>query len=199
MDFTYESKIIPLPFVNNPPSSFDTIFTVLVQAASYSKKHEQTICFVTFDQPLWQKGREILGNVDPDNDPFNLSCIRLRLGGFHLVMSFLGAVGYIMDGSGLREAFLEIYAENSADKALSGHAYSRAIRGHFLVQLALTHIILSSMELTETDRAQLDALLLDVRKENFAQQLKTKECIDFRTKFIEHVNVLRKKGKTSQH
>lgn len=42
-----------------------------------------------------------------------------------MLMLFLGAIGYIMEGSGLREAFFEIYAENSADKALSGDAYAK--------------------------------------------------------------------------
>lgn len=54
--------------------------------------------------------------VDLGNDPYKLSCIELRLGGFQLLMSDLRAVGFIMEGSGLREAFFEIYAENSADK-----------------------------------------------------------------------------------
>ena len=50
-------------------------------------------------------------------------------------MSFLGSVGFVMEGSGLKEAFNQIFAENSAEKALIGHAFSRAVRGHSLVQM----------------------------------------------------------------
>lgn len=124
----------------------------MVEAAKQCQKQEQKIVFVTFDQPLYHKAHEILASIDLDNDPYNLTSIQVRLGGFHLLMSFLGAIGFIMDGSGLKEAFCEIYAENSSDKALSGHAYARVIRGHFLVQLALSELIFSSMELSDTEK-----------------------------------------------
>jgi hypothetical protein len=49
---------------------------------------------VTFDQPLWQKAVEIaLSDVS-----LNVVC---RLGGFHLLMCFLGSIGSVMSSSGL--------------------------------------------------------------------------------------------------
>lgn len=60
-------------------------------------------------------------------------------------MSFLGSIGYIMGGNGLKEVLSVIFAPNSVDHILSGHAYSRAIRGHTLLQLALAHIILNEL------------------------------------------------------
>lgn len=50
------------------------------------------------------------------------SNVVVGLGGFHLLMSFTGAIGTIMVGSGLKELFCEIFAANSVDKILSGHA-----------------------------------------------------------------------------
>lgn len=76
------SKIIPLPFVNNPPSDLNTIFTVLVDAAEKSIALSQERCIVTFDQPLYWKAREMLSRVDTNNDSHNLSCITVRLGVF---------------------------------------------------------------------------------------------------------------------
>lgn len=47
-------------------------------------------------------------------------------------MSFMGAVGYIMNGSGIKELFNIVYASASVDKMLTGHAYARALRAHIL-------------------------------------------------------------------
>lgn len=74
-----------------------------------------------------------------------LSKIILRLGGFHLLMSFFGAISFIMQGSGLKEVLSLIYAPNSLDKMLNGHAYARAVRAHTLLHLALATIILKEM------------------------------------------------------
>jgi len=49
------SKVITLPFVNLPPSSLDTIYSVLAFAVNECKRYGQQTCFVTFDQPLYEK------------------------------------------------------------------------------------------------------------------------------------------------
>lgn len=48
-----------------------------------------------------------------------------------------------MAGSGLKEVLSTVFAPNSVDKMLTGHAYSRAVRGHLLVQSALVRIVLA--------------------------------------------------------
>lgn len=40
------SKIIPVPFIKNLPSDYDTIFTSLVEAAKQCKKQEQQIVLI---------------------------------------------------------------------------------------------------------------------------------------------------------
>lgn len=74
-------------------------------------------------------------------------------------MSFLGSIGYIMDGSGLKEVLFVIFAQNSVVHILSGHAYSRAIRGHTLLQLALAHIILTELSLNYEQKELLNICL----------------------------------------
>ena len=45
----------------------------------------------------------------------------VRLGGFHLLKSYLGSFGYIMKDSGLEELFQCIYPESEiVDKIMSG-------------------------------------------------------------------------------
>lgn len=107
------SKIMYLPFINFPPSQFDTIHTALLFAVEKCKMSNYKTCFVTFDQPLYAKAEEIVAN----NPKF--ANFIVRLGGFHLLM---GSIGYIMAGSGLKEIFSAIYAENSVEKMLAGHA-----------------------------------------------------------------------------
>jgi hypothetical protein len=63
------------------------------------------------------------------------------LWGFHTIMSFVGIIGYIMDGSGLRDVFDLMYAINTTPHLLSGKAFSRAIRAHIIVKSALFAVI----------------------------------------------------------
>jgi len=78
--------------------------------------------------------------------------IVVRLGGVHLLMSFMGAIGYIMAGSGLKELWSTIYAANLIEKMMTGHAYSRAVRAYFVTQLCLGKIILDELDLPEAKK-----------------------------------------------
>ena len=96
---------------------------------------------VTFDQLLYWKYLIIKAS-----EPVG-SCIKsvvLRLGGFHLQMSFLGSIGHLMAGSGLQELLETVYAGNSVKHMLSGKAVSRAIREHLLVCSALNTVLVAN-------------------------------------------------------
>ncbi|XP_028418322.1 uncharacterized protein LOC114543611 [Dendronephthya gigantea] len=149
------SKVITLPFVNLPPSSLDAIYTVLKFAANECEKYGQQTCFVTFDQPLYVKAVDMVAASSSGSE---LSSVIVRLGGFHLLMSFMGAVGYIMGGSGLKELWSLIYAVDSVEKMLNGHAYARALRAHFLTQLALIIVILRNAEIDDLTIEQIVCL-----------------------------------------
>ena len=71
--------------------------------------------------------------------------IVVRLGGFHTLMSFLGSVGYLMEGSGLDRLLEAVYAKNTVPHIMSGKAVSRALRAHFLVESALTTLVLEKV------------------------------------------------------
>ena len=49
-----------------------------------------------------------------------------------------------MRGSGIRELLATIYASNAVKHMMSGHAYARALRGHFLTSAALTKLMLDT-------------------------------------------------------
>ena len=101
------------------------------------------------DTETWLKATGII-----KEENLNITC---RLGGFHTVMSFLGSIGYLMDGSGIGELFEEIYAENSVIHMLSGKAYARALRAHLLVQNALFSIIIDYL----IDEDRIDSVFLN--------------------------------------
>lgn len=116
-----------------------------------------------------------------------------------MLMSFLGSIGYIMDGSGLKEALgNKIYAPNSVDKMLSGHAYSRSIRGHILARLALSKIIFEDMKIKD---GSLDELIQqitsrDVSYSNVEGYMDNSNI--FLSTFLDKLDDLKARGPTAQ-
>ena len=69
-------------------------------------------------------------------------------------MSFFGTIGYIMQGSGIKEILSLIYAPKSLQKLLNGYAYAKAVEAHKLLQLTFATIICK------------DLVLYDIRDKN---------------------------------
>lgn len=84
----------------------------------------------------------ILKEESRESDLFEMI---LKLRGFHIIMSFVGAIGHLMDGSGLRELLEVIYAKDTVPDMLSGKAIARALRGLFLVDSALHTLLLDKL------------------------------------------------------
>jgi hypothetical protein len=133
-DATY---ILGVPFVNMDPSNPSTIYSAISYAAEECKKQNRN-CIITFDQPLYLKASEIKASANPGTE---VSKIILRLGGFHLLMSFLGSVGKIMEGSGLEELWATVYGKNTVSYMLNGHAYARCVRAYNLTACALINVM----------------------------------------------------------
>ena len=126
-----------LPMVNLDPNSWECIYSVLMWGKNECKKYGIEPVF-TFDQPIWWNARQIKNQVE------DLSTVILNLGGFHTDMSFLGAIGHIMQCSGLKQILSLVYPENTVSHMLSGKAFYRAIRGYFLVDAALNILIIKN-------------------------------------------------------
>ena len=133
-----------LPFINLDPTKPDSIYSALgftqdqaVRQYGRSNETPKLLVAVTFDQPLYAKADDIhLANHK------ELDRLFIRLGGFHLVMSYLGGVGFIMKVSGIEELLSTVYAPKVVDHMMSGHAYARALRRHFPVSAALSKLML---------------------------------------------------------
>ena len=83
---------------------------------------------IHFEQPLFESyarkcAQNALTIIESQLEGSDLRKIVLRLGGFHTLLSFLGSIGNIMSGSGLRSVLELVYAENTVTHILSGKAY----------------------------------------------------------------------------
>lgn len=134
-----KSSVLFLPMIDLDPTDMTCIYSTLLFVSKQAKRYGFTP-ILTFDQPLWWKALNIIQNEPSGSD---LKSIVLRLGGFHIEMSFLGCIGHLMAGSGLQELLELVYAKNAVIHMLSGKAVSRAIRGHFLVDGALNAMLAS--------------------------------------------------------
>ena len=99
---------------------------------------------LTFDQPLYWKAIEIQKNKSEKKDS-SVNDIILILGSFHTLMSYLGAVGHLMTGTGLQSLLGQVYADHTVPHMMSGKAVDRARRGHMLSLCALQGIIISKI------------------------------------------------------
>ena len=80
------------PIIDGDPNDHNTISTALLRC---TEKEKPNISVITFDLRLWLKSVDIILSR-------NLPIIP-RLGGFHLLKSFLGTFGAIFADSGLSD------------------------------------------------------------------------------------------------
>ncbi|KAJ8049891.1 hypothetical protein HOLleu_02834 [Holothuria leucospilota] len=110
-DHPGKSSVHFLPMLDLDPSDMTCIYSTLHFVATESNR-QGTVPVVTFDQSLWWKSRTIILNEDAASI---LKPIVLILGGFHTAMSYLGSIGHIMEGSGLKETLELVYAGNAVE------------------------------------------------------------------------------------
>ena len=84
----------------------------------------------------------------------------------------MGTIGFIMSGSGLQNLFSTVYAPGSTEKMLTGHAYSRGVRAHFLAHLALAKRVQSMLKITNDE----NLLMLEVLEHSHNRRPHHDEC-----------------------
>jgi len=150
------------PLVDLHPTDDTCIYSTLLFVDQQARHLKVPVTCITFDQPLWLKAVDICMAAG-----LNRVC---RLGGFHLLMSYLGCIGHVMAGSGLEEMFLLNYGSNTVCHMMSGKAFARSLRGHLLVARALTVVLLQELlsgdeGLNEADCTDLSHILAAVQKD----------------------------------
>jgi len=137
------SSVVLLPIVDLNPSDPSCIYSTLRFVVKQASLLNVTVPCITFDQPLWVKAVEI-----SKASSLNVFC---RLGGFHMLMSYLGSIRTVMAGSGLTEVLELCYGSNTVNHMMSGKAVSRALRGLLMVDAALQVVILQMIAASDGD------------------------------------------------
>ena len=83
------SEVSFLPIIDLHPNGKSCIYSTLLFVSEQAKSLMVPTPCITFDQPLWIKSMEIIKAKGLN--------VVTRLGGFHLLMSFLGSVGKLME------------------------------------------------------------------------------------------------------
>ena len=129
--------------VDMNPGDVTCVSSTLTFVSEHAKTHNIASSIITFDQPLWWKAFNIIQTEPVESE---LGRIVLRLGSFHTEMSFLGSIGHLMAGSGLKEILELIYASGAVDHIMTGKAVARAVRANLIVDAALNALVDSHLE-----------------------------------------------------
>ena len=108
-----------LPTINLNLSDESCIYSTLLFVEQQAQQLNFLSLSITFDadQPLFIKAFKILKAKDAN--------IVIRLENFHLLMSFLGGTGTVMEGCGLSKSTETICQPNSVADMLEAKAYAR--------------------------------------------------------------------------
>ena len=139
-EYPGKSSVQFLPMIDMNPGDKTCILSTLDYLCSLSSKHNMPT-IITFDEPLFWKASEMT-NAVPDDSP--IRNVILLLGSFHTFMNVLGAIGTLMEASGLK-IMETVYGENAVVHMMSGKAVQRAFRGHLLVDQCLTRQIVAKI------------------------------------------------------
>jgi len=132
-----KSEVMLLPIVDLNPSDANCIYSMLVFIVGQARLLNVITPCVTFDQPLWLKAIEVCRGSGLD--------VFCGLGGFHMLMSYIGSIGKVMEGSGLEDSLEQCYGPNTVVHKLAGKAVARALRSYFLVAAVLEVLLVKQI------------------------------------------------------
>ena len=133
VDGTFQCTVVVFnPMIPLNPQTNEAVYSTMAFVLSQAKKAGICCVSLTFDQPLYLKSYRI--KQDNHNE---FEKLFVRLGGFHQLMSFLGAGCKLMEGTGLEDLWATVYACNSLPKMMDGKAYTKTLRACLLTDAAL--------------------------------------------------------------
>ena len=133
-----------LPLIDMTPSDPDTILTALHEAKRLTEERGQKKTIFTSDQQLYKVAVEVKWT-----DPERFADVIVRLGGMHMLMSFVGAIGTLMQGSGLVDVLSSTFS--GVSKMLSGKKFPQNARALRIVCEELLRRVLERSDIHTMD------------------------------------------------
>lgn len=122
------------PFFPKSPTDPDVVEQSVQYCIDVSRKQGQEFTIITCDQAIY----EVVLGLQKKN-PQKYARLILRMGGFHITQNFLGAIGHLMQATGIEDIMVEadVCLRGTANKIMSGKDYYAMLRAHTLVHAAM--------------------------------------------------------------
>ena len=119
------------PFFPESPTNPDVVLESLNYCIGVAQKLQQDFCIVTCDQAIYEIVLA-LKNKNPDR----YKKVIVRMGGFHIAMNFLSAVGFFMKETGIEDILVEsgVCQAGTVNKILNGKDYYAMVHAHTIVE-----------------------------------------------------------------
>jgi hypothetical protein len=190
----------------NPITDYATVQQCIITSMQVSKQLRQEYTFVTMDLAAAKIAYDIVWD---GADRF--AKVIVHLGAFHIMCSYMGALGKMMIGSGFEDVIIEagVCASGSIDKVMSGKHYNRAMRVHQHMLVALERLLLNEFlasSSTDSDDVSIPELkaISELADCPDIDKLLAAECDDDCTRFVAQYNMYKndvrcgKYGQTAQ-
>ena len=116
-----KTSIVYLPLIYKAPADPNTIMSDMLKARAVTETTGQEYVVFTADQQLYRVAVHVMWE-----NQVLFGNIYLRLGGMHLLMSYVGCIGSLMAGSGIVEVLSEAFG--GVLKMLTGKKYPYNVR-----------------------------------------------------------------------
>lgn len=179
-----------LPVIPTSPTQLSTVYVLLQRSIEVADQLDQNSVVIVLDQAIYCKAQEILWK---NKEQF--SRVVLRMGGFHIALTFLAVIGKRFGDAGLSDILVEsgVVGSNAITGVVSGKHYNRAVRAHKIVVEALHRTLWKMFEESLEQHPgesnitnQLRSSLSDLRRSNFSPQARRglRSLMEFRELFL---------------
>lgn len=139
-----KTKVVYLPLIDKPPADPSTIYQSLLKAQQITGSTGQEYVVYTADQQLYRVALNVVWSYEEQ-----FSNIILRLGGMHLLMSYVGSVGSLMAETGLSDILGVAFG--SVEAMLSGKRFPQNVRALRMVVEELLRPIVSGHSIQDAN------------------------------------------------
>ena len=138
-----QSTIDYLPPIMASITENSTVQEVLRIAQKATEEFGQIVTLITFDLAAAKKAYNIIWQ-----EPTKYDNVSVHLGAFHILLSYFGALGKSMRGTGIEDILIEsgVCASGSIDGVLKGKQFNRAMMVHTTILEAFERLLFKSFE-----------------------------------------------------